>query len=182
MGNKVKSPYALSWLFALFFIEAIFFIPVDPLLVLYCVHQQKRSLLFAGVATIASVMGGVGGYLLGAFAWNAVGAKLVTWLISAESFEAAVAKYHLYKNYAVLIAGFTPLPYKAITLSAGFCKLPLIPFIMCSLIARGTRFFLVAGSIYVWGDKIKSFIDRSFNQLVVLFTILVLFSIWMAGR
>jgi len=88
----------------------------------------------------------------------------------------------LYQNWAVLIAGFTPLPYKAITISAGFCKLSIIPFIVCSIISRGARFFLIAGALYVWGARIKVFIDRYFNQLVLLFTILVVVSVWFFSR
>ena len=77
-----------------------------------------------------------------------------------------------------VIAGFTPLPYKAITLSAGFCGLPLIPFVLCSLLSRGARFFLVAGLLRLWGGQVKYFIDRYFNQLVVLFVALIVISLW----
>ena len=108
--------------------------------------------------------------------WEGIGAKLVSWIISENTFNNAVLKYKLYQNWAVLIAGFTPLPYKAVTLSAGFCKLSLMPFIVFSLISRGARFFLIAGAIRIWGIQIKNFIDRYFNQLVILFTIIIILS------
>ena len=181
MGKKVHAPYATLLLGALFFIEAIFFVPVDPLLILYCVENQKRSLFYATVATLASVTGGFAGYLIGAYAWQSVGSTLITWIISEKTFLQAVETYHAYQNWAVLIAGFTPLPYKAITLSAGFCRLPLLPFLVCSLIARGARFFLLAGAIHLWGSGIKIFIDRYFNQLVVLFSLLIIGSIWIVS-
>jgi membrane protein YqaA with SNARE-associated domain len=151
MGTKVDSYYANTWLSLLFFIEAFFFIPVDPLLILFCVQKNKRSLYYATVATLSSVIGGFVGYMIGAVMWNSIGIKLVSWIISEQTFHNAVLKYKLYQNWAVLIAGFTPLPYKAITLSAGFCNLPLIPFLVFSLISRGARFFLVAGIIRIWG-------------------------------
>ena len=182
MGQKVHSTYATSWLAVLFFVEAFFFIPVDPILILFCVENNKRSFFYAAVATVSSVFGGIFGYIIGNLMWKSIGIKLVSWIISEQTFHQAVLKYELYQNWAVLIAGFTPLPYKAITLSAGYCSLPLIPFITFSLIARGTRFFLVAGAIRIWGGQIKNFIDRYFNQLVILFTVTLVLSFWFHKR
>jgi membrane protein YqaA with SNARE-associated domain len=179
MGNKVDSGYANIWLAVLFFIEAVFFIPVDPLLIIFCISNNKRSFFYAAVATISSVAGGIFGYTIGSLMWKSVGLKMISWIISESAFNQAVLKYKLYQNWAVLIAGFTPLPYKAITLSAGFCNLPLIPFIVFSLISRGARFFLLAGTIHIWGSQIKNFIDRYFNQLVILFTVILVFSFWL---
>ena len=178
MGEKTQSPYANTWLAALFFIEAVFFIPVDPILILYCIENQKKSIYYATIATISSVSGGIFGYLIGATLWSSVGIKLVNWAISESAFLKAVQTYKLYQNWAVLVAGFTPLPYKAITLSAGFCGLPIAPFIICSLLSRGARFFLVAGLLRIWGAQVKYFIDRYFNQLVLLFVFLIMISIW----
>ena len=121
MGNKVYSKHANTWLATLFFIEAVFFIPVDPILILFCVNNRKKSLKYASIATISSVAGGIFGFLIGKLMWNSIGIKLVNLVISEATFNSAIMKYQLYQNWAVLIAGFTPLPYKAITLSAGFC-------------------------------------------------------------
>lgn len=120
MGSKVNSNNAIFWLAILFFTEAVFFIPVDPLLMLFCIQNSKRSFFYATVATLSSVAGGIFGYLIGYFLWNSVGSGLVNLVISENTFNQAVLKYKLYQNWAVLIAGFTPVPYKAITLSAGF--------------------------------------------------------------
>jgi len=179
MGAKVYSKHATLWLAALFFIEAIFFIPVDPLLILYCVQNNKKSLYYALIATVASVAGGIAGYIIGKLMWQTVGINLVKWIISEAAFNAAILKYKLYQNWAVLIAASTPLPYKAVTLSAGFCGLALTPFIVFSFISRGARFFLVAGTIRIWGPQIKDFIDQHFNKLVILFTIILIASFWL---
>jgi membrane protein YqaA with SNARE-associated domain len=177
MGSKVGTRYADIWLVVLFFVEAsFFFIPVDPLLILYCLSNNRRSFYYASLATVASVVGGVFGYLIGAMLWQSVGMLLVKWLISEATFYSIVAKYKIYQNWAVLIAGFTPVPYKAVTISAGFCNLPLAPFIFYSFIARGARFFLVAGAIKIWGPAIKVFIDKYFNYLVVAFAAIVILS------
>lgn len=173
MGSQVHKPYAIPFLGILFFIEAIFFVPVDPLLILFCIERRHQAFYLATVATCASVLGGIAGYFLGFGIWESVGQKLVNLILSQATFDSAIARFEHYQSWAVLIAGFTPLPYKAVTLAAGFCRLPLIPFIINSFIARGTRFFLVGGIIYVWGEHIKEYIDQYFNTLVVLFVIIL---------
>lgn len=179
-GKMVHTPYATPFLAFLFFIEAIFFIPVDPILIVFCVEQRKRALWFAFIATCASVAGGIAGYYIGYAIWETIGQKLIGYFLSPERFDALVHHYTKYESWAVLIAGFTPLPYKAVTLTAGFCKLPLMPFILCSFVARGARFFCVGSIIYVWGAAIKEYIDRHFNVLVGLFATLVMLACWLA--
>ena len=93
MGSKVHSKHATTWLAILFFIEAVFFIPVDPLLIVFCVENNKRSLFYAATATIASVAGGVFGYIIGALMWDSIGLRLVNWLISEATFNQATLKF-----------------------------------------------------------------------------------------
>lgn len=176
MGSFVDSPYGDWMLAAFFFIEAIFFFPSDPLLILFCVERQKKALYYATIATVSSVLGGIAGYYIGYSVWSLIGKNLVTLFTTQATFDHLCMQYRLYQNWAVLVAGFTPLPYKIVTLTAGFCKLPLLPFIACSCIARGARFYLVAGVIYIWGAKIKDLIDHYFNALVMIFMLLVILS------
>ncbi len=177
MGTKVDSPYAMWWLSVLFFIESSFLvIPVDPLLILFCVEKPKRSMFYAFVATVASVFGGLFGYFIGAFLWKSVGVALVTWIISEATFYNMVAKYKMYQHWAIFLAGFMPLPYKAVTISAGYCHLPILPFMFYSILARGGRFFLVAGLIQLLGVRVKVFIDKYFNQLVIAFVVIFVLS------
>ncbi len=173
LGSYVTSPYANYILASLFFIEAIFFIPVDPLLVLFCLHNRKKSFFYATIATLSSVAGGICAYYCGLLLWESVGERLISLACSPQQFQNALLYFKEYENWAVIIGGLTPIPYKVITLSAGFCKLPLAPFIFFSLLARGIRFFLISSVIYVWGQAIKEYIDRYFNILVLLFTLLV---------
>lgn len=173
MGTFVYSPYGVWILGVLFFIESIFFMPTDPLLILFCVEHRKKSFWYATVATIGSVAGGVAAYYIGLSVWATVGQPLVSLVTTQAKFDHLCTQYRLYQNWAVLIAGFTPIPYKLVTLTAGFCKLPLLPFIVCSIIARGARFYLVAAVVYVWGKQIKDYIDRYFNTLLLVFVLLV---------
>lgn len=180
MGVKVSSPHALWWLILLFFAESFCFpVPVDPLLIIFCIHNHQKGFLFAGLATLASVVGGVAGYCLGAFLWSSAGLFITTHILSLNTFEKARLLYLQYQHWAVFIAAFTPMPYKAITISAGFCHLPLLPFIICSMLGRGARFFLVALLIRLWGPQIRFFIDRYFNWMILLFVGLMIMGAWL---
>ena len=160
MGSKAHSPHALLWLAVLFFIESsCFFIPADPLLIVFCISHRKKALFYGFYATIFSVLGGIFGYFIGSVLWNTAGQTIVHYIISEATFKGIVKKYELYEAWAVLIGGLTPIPYKAVTISAGFCHLPLLPFIGYSLIARGIRFIGLAWLIHHWGEHIKDFID-----------------------
>jgi len=179
LGSKVHSKYADPFFCILFFLEAIVLVPVDPILILYCLENRKKALQYAAMATLSSVAGGITGYLLGSFLWNMAGQQIlqfrfVAYVLPEKTFLYLKSLYHQYATWAILISGFTPIPYKAATLSAGFCKLPLIPFIIFSAIARGARFFLVAGLIKLWGVHIKGFIDKYFNLLAMLFVFLTI--------
>ena len=173
-SSAQKSDYSDFILAFLFFAEAIFFFPVDPLLIVYCAENQKKSLWYGLVATLASVAGGIVAYYLGSFLWDSVGSKLISYFSTEQQFQTACYKYKVYEHWAILIGGFTPFPYKVVTLSAGFCKLPIAPFIICSLISRGARFMIIAGLMRVFGENVRINIERYFNQLVILFTLLVI--------
>lgn len=177
MGTFVNHTWGDAILAGFFFIEAIFFFPADPLLILFCVERPRKSFYYATVATLASVAGGVCAYYLGMAVWATIGQWLITVFTTQETFDYLCQQYAHYQNWAVLIAGFTPIPFKAVTITAGFCQLPLLPFIICSFIARGARFYMVAAVVHQWGKEIKTFIDRHFNTLVLTFIVLVILSI-----
>lgn len=179
MCRQIHSPYAIHLLALFFFIEAtIFFLPIDPLLMLYCLEQPKRSWFFATIATFASVSGGIFGYIIGLALWQTVGPFMLSYIIAPEAFHSVVGWFKHYEISAVLIAGFTPIPYKAVTLGAGFCRLPLIPFIACSIIARGARFYLLAFIAAHWGAEVKEYVDRYFNIMILLFVFIALMGIF----
>jgi membrane protein YqaA with SNARE-associated domain len=174
MGKQVYSPYAWSMLGILFFIEAIFFLPVDPILILYCIEYPANAWVFATIATCASVLGGIVGYVIGYAFWQVMSPFILGWVISPETFDKAVLLFREWQMIAIIIGGFTPIPYKAVTYTAGVCQLPLLPFIFYSWIARGARFYLVALLVAKWGAQVKDYIDRYFNILVLLFIIIML--------
>ena len=184
MSQQVYSPYAGYMLGLMFYCEAILFLPTDPILALYCLERRDRAMWYATIATIGSVLGGITSYALGYYVWAAAGEtiihqSLINRLIKPESFLYMCDCYRSYESWAILIAGMVPIiPFKAVTFTAGFCKLSLIPFIIYSTIVRGFRFFLVAGLIKIWGAQMKEFIDRYFGALVALVILVIGIIVW----
>ena len=184
MGKKVYSPYANILLGFLFYLEAIFFLPTDPILIVYCIERRDRALLYATIATISSVLGGITSYVLGSYLWEMAGQQIIyntylNFLFSPEKILAAMDSYRQNEVFAIFFAGFTPVPYKLATLTAGFCKLNIIPFIVCSFFARGARFYGLAIIIKIFGVQLKETIDRYFNIILVLTLVIIALSIWL---
>lgn len=173
-GSLVHTLYGVPFLFLLFFIEAIIFpLPTDPVLLVFCLEQQRKAFFYAAIATIASVFGGVCAYFIGMLLWDVVGKKLLLYVATPETFNKLIYTYKQYQHSAVLLGAFTPIPYKLITLTAGFCQLNLNKFILFSLIGRGLRFFLISLLAVLFGQKIKHFIELYFNYLIILCTLII---------
>ena len=183
--------WVLSWgnskwgalaLFVLAFAESSFFpIPPDVLLIALCLGAVKRSFRFALICLVGSILGAAGGYGIGYYLWqNTAGeyTALANWffahVFTEESFLQVKGLYDEYDFWIVFTAGFTPLPYKLFTISGGLFKIDLVMFFVASIVSRGLRFFLIAGLIWKFGAPIKTFIDKYFNLLAILFTVLLI--------
>jgi len=154
-------PRATRYLAALSFAESSFFpIPPDVMLAPMVLAQRHRAWVLATVTTIWSVLGGVAGYLIGMFLFNVVAAPLIQFYEAEATFEAARAQFQAHGVWIVFLAGFTPIPYKLFTISAGLASMSLLPFVAASLVGRGARFFLVAGLIYAGGERFESQLRR----------------------
>lgn len=166
-AQKANSPFAPFWLGVIFLLEAVLFLPLDALLMLFCMENPQRRFTYALVATGVSVLTAFIGYCVGYLLWDAVGGFITTHLISPQLFERLVAHYNKYEEWAVLIGSLLPVPFKAVTISAGFCKLTLSSFLLFVGVARALRFFVLAEMMYRWGPQIKAFVDRHFNRIVM---------------
>lgn len=177
-------PRAPAFLCALSFTESSFFpIPPDVMLAPMCLAQPKKSWRFAALCTASSILGGMLGYVIGrwAFTW------IEAWLMSsvyASVFLAAVDAFEHWGWLYILVAGFTPIPYKVFTISAGVVGMPLIPFLLGSAIGRGARFFLVAGLIRAMGDRaaarLRVWVDTA-GWLVLLLVVVAGAAWWYFG-
>ena len=178
-----RAPQILS---GLSFAESSFFpVPPDVMLAPMCVAQPRKGWAFALNCTLSSVAGGLLGYLIGRLAFE----SLQPWLMDsmyAGAFEQAVSAFDTWGFWYILLAGFTPIPYKIFTISAGAVGMPLIPFVAGSLVGRGGRFFLVAALIRLLGDeaavRIRSWVDRAGWLMLALFAIAVLAWYWWGHR
>lgn len=154
---------APSILAGLSFAESSFFpIPPDVMLAPMCLAKPRRAFWFAGLCTLSSVAGGLAGYLIGRLAFNSIEG----WLMAshwAPAFHQAVESFDRYGFWYVLLAGFSPIPYKVFTISAGAVGMPVLPFLAGSLAGRGGRFFLVAGLIRLGGEafalRLRAWVD-----------------------
>jgi membrane protein YqaA with SNARE-associated domain len=170
-----ESRYGTVALVLLAVVESSFFIiPPDVLLIALALSKPQRSFRFAAWCTLGSVVGGVLGYLIGWGLWATVGPFMLDHLFSPEKFELVMGYYHEYGIAIVFAAAFTPIPYKVFTIAAGVAKLNLPMFIAASLFGRGARFFLVAIFIRVFGERAKQLIDRYFNLITLLATLLLI--------
>ena len=171
-----ETPFGSIALFVNAFAESSFFpIPPDPLLMALSIGKQKKALTFALYCTLASVMGGIFGYWIGHSLWNVLEQPFYKYVpsVSPESFDKMRIAYDKYNFWVVFAAGFTPIPYKVITIGAGVFNINFFIFVLASAVGRAGRFFLVAGMIRLFGEPIKSFIDKYFNLLSILFVILL---------
>jgi membrane protein YqaA with SNARE-associated domain len=169
------SPYAVPALFLLALAESSFFpIPPDVLLMALAISIPRKSFYYALVCSVGSVIGGVLGYLIGYEFMELIGYRIIELYGFADKWDYVGNLYNTYAGWAVAIAGFTPIPYKVFTIAAGAFKIDFTVFLIASVLSRSARFFLVGGLIYFFGPPIRSFIDKYFNLLAILFMILLI--------
>ena len=171
---KAAHPHAEGWLALFAFVEASFFpIPPHPLLGLMCLAEPKKALRFAGVATVASVAGGLLGYAIGWGLYDTVGQQLLHLLGMTESFPVAACYLREYGAEIIMIKGATPIPFKLLTITAGFIHMPLVPFVLASVVSRSISFMFVGVLFRLFGAPIKRFIDKYLGLVTAGFVVLL---------
>ena len=176
--------YGMPALFILAFSEASFFpIPPDVLLIALAMGNRSKAFRFALVCSIGSIIGGIAGYSIGHFAWwsvEGIFSSLALFFFdhvpgfSVDIFQKIQSQYELNNIFIVFTAGFTPIPYKIITITSGAFNINFPMFLLASSVSRTARFFLVSLLIWKFGEPITDFIDRYFNLLTIIFTILLI--------
>jgi membrane protein YqaA with SNARE-associated domain len=170
-----ETPYGSWALFILAFAESSFFpVPPDVLLIALAISIPARAFRYALICSAGSVLGGMAGYIIGFEFMDLLGFRILNFYGLMDKYETISRLYERYNAWAVGIAGFTPIPYKVFTISAGAFKINFPIFLAASVVSRSARFFLVGWLIYKYGAEIRSFIDRYFNILCIVFTILLI--------
>ena len=169
------TPYGVWALFAIAFAESSFFpIPPDVLLMALCLAKPDQWAWLALVCSVASVTGGMAGYGIGFHG----GRPLLKRLFSDAKIRTVERYYERWNAWATGIAGLTPLPYKIFTIAGGAFAIDFRIFVLASAVSRSLRFFAVAGLIYAFGEPIKSFIDRNFNLVTIVFVVCLFGGYW----
>lgn len=161
-----RHPHASYYLTGTSIAESSFFpVPVDVLLAPMVLAEREKAWWYAGLATIGSVAGAVIGYYIGLFLFDQVAQPIIDFYHFQEKFVYVQELFNEYGVWIIFIAGFSPIPYKIFTITAGVVGMPLLPFILTSLVARGARFFLVAGLVYAGGEKIDAVLEKRVEQI-----------------
>jgi len=168
--EAASKPYA-AWVLALIaFAESSFFpIPPDLMLIPMALARRDRAFYYAGLCTVASVIGGLLGYFIGAVLYDSVGAWLIHLYGYGDKVEAFRDSYARWGALIILLKGLTPIPYKLVTITSGFAGYSLPLFVLFSAITRAGRFFLVAGLIYKFGPQAKEIIEKRLEVWTFIF-------------
>lgn len=170
-----SSPRAMLFLFIVAFAESSFFpIPPDIMIIPMVLATPNKAWRIAGLATVASVIGGYFGYGIGVFLFDQIAKPLLSFYGYLHQFDVFKDYYHQWGAWIVFGAGITPFPYKVITIASGVVGLNLATFTIASILARGMRFYLIAWLLKKWGAPMKEFIEKNLGILSVLFLVLLI--------
>jgi membrane protein YqaA with SNARE-associated domain len=166
-----RAPEAL---FAVSFIESSFFpIPPDVMLIPMVLAERLRAWTYATIATVGSVLGGIAGYGIGYFLLDYVGQPILRFYGYADRFQSFADTFNAWGPWILIAKGWTPFPYKVLTILAGATHMSLLAFVLASIVARAMRFYLVAGLLYWFGAPIREFIDKRLSLVTTTFVVLV---------
>ena len=176
-------PYALWILAAVSFAESSFFpIPPDVMLLPMSLARPQRAWWFATVCTVASVAGGVVGYAIGALLYDSVGQWLMHIYNLTDKVETFRQSYAEWGAVIILLKGLTPIPYKLVTITSGFAGYNIWLFILCSIVARGGRFFVLAVLLNRYGDVIRHELEKRLTMWVAIGAVVLVAGFYIAYR
>ena len=170
-----QHPRATVGLCFISLIESVIFpLPVDPLLFAMGAARPKKSLYYATLVTLFSVLGGLLGYALGYWFWSLIGEFFFAHIISEEKMKIVFERFNENDFLAIFLAGLTPIPYKVFTLSAGIAHISIPIFIVASICGRGLRFFLVGGLMYYFGPEVRRWLEKHLTIATIVLGVVVL--------
>lgn len=166
LSTKPGAPWALA---AISFAESSFFpVPPDVILAPMSLARPDRAWYYAGICTVASVIGGLVGYAIGALLYDSLGLWLIEFYNLGGSMDQFRHAYAEYGHWIILIKGVTPIPYKLVTIASGFAGYNLLWFFGLSIVTRGIRFAMIAGLMQLFGDPIRRLLERHFGLVMGL--------------
>jgi membrane protein YqaA with SNARE-associated domain len=180
LSESPQAPYALA---AIAFAESsVFPIPPDVILAPMSLAQPKLAWRYAAIATVASVLGGVVGYGIGALLFDTVGQWLIHLYGYGEKMAALKETYARWGALVILIKGLTPIPFKLVTIVSGLLGYNFPLFVLLSIITRGGRFFLLAGALNYFGDPLRLALERHFAAFIALMAVTIVAGFFLAAH
>lgn len=168
MMRQARGKNAMRALFGVSVMESSFFpFPPDLMIIPMTLADTTKAWRIALVATLGSVIGGMAGYAIGHFLWDIIGQPIIGFYGLEASMAEFKSAYEAYGAWIIAIAGFTPIPFKLITIASGVFAFPFHEFVMLAIISRAARFYLVAGLLYLFGDKVRDFIEKRLEILTL---------------
>lgn len=175
--EKASSSKAPLWLGLLFSLEVFLLLPLDAVMIFFCLQNPRKTFLYIFIAAIMSTLSGVMGYFLGHFLWDFIGPYVVPYLISDSFFERLSTHLQAYTSWAVFLGSVLPFPLKAVSLTSGAFHLNVPGFIIGLLAARLIRFTFIGSVLLLWGERVKIFIDKHFHNISVVILIKIVAAI-----
>ncbi|MFT8418981.1 MAG: YqaA family protein [Acetobacter sp.] len=173
--RHAASPHAPLWLAALAFAEASFFpLPPETLLVPMVLAQKDKAWRYAAICTVASVAGGLLGWLIGALLLDTLAKPIVHFYHAEHTLAALQDKFRQWGVWIILFKGLTPIPYKFVTIASGMAHFAIVPFLCASLVTRGARFMLVAGLLRRFGPAVQDFLETRLPLVTGVFALALL--------
>ena len=170
-----KKKYALPFLLIIAFLESFIFpIPPDIFLIFLILAQRNKAFYLAFYCTILSVAGGILGYFIGSFFFDSLGQGILNYYNLNDKFLTFSQNYNEFGTLIVAAGGFTPIPYKLITIFSGFVKMDFFEFTIASIFSRGARFFLIASLLYFFGKKIEELLIKKFGLISLILFLIIL--------
>ncbi len=174
MMRNAKGRYAWATLGGLTFAEASFFpIPTDIMLIPMVIADRQRAWALAAWCTLWSVLGGAAGYAIGVFLFDSLGQWLISIYGMGDDLVQFQQWYATYGAWVIIGKGFSPLPYKLVTIASGFAQYSFAMFMVLSVLTRGGRYFLVAGLLYWKGDVARRFIEKRLEATLFVFLLVI---------
>jgi len=171
MAGHEKAPHALFWI--AFVESSVFPIPPDIMLIPMVLAQRAKAWVYATIATVGSVIGGMAGYAIGYYLFEYLGEPILNLYGYAQKYGEISVLFDTWGPWILIAKGWTPFPYKVLTIAAGVFKMSFGPFILASIVARAMRFYLVAGLLYGFGEPIRDFIERRLSLVTTAFVVLL---------
>jgi len=177
-----RHPHAPWYLCGVSAMESSFFpVPTAFMLAPMCLADRDRAWWYALITTVSSVAGGVIGYLIGMFFFDAVGQQIIEFYDARDKFDKAVSWFDTYGVWIVFIAGFSPIPYKLFTITSGLLGMALVPFVLASIVGRAGQFFLVAALVVFGGERLEGSI-RKYVEWLGWAVVAAAVALWLVTR